>query len=315
MSEVITIADPSTGSTASILPSLGFNCFSFRPVIDGRAIETLWAEPDFGPQSRPSRSGIPILFPFAGRLRGTSFSFDGKTYEVTGSSMNDGNAIHGFVMGRPWRVIEQSENVAKAEFHASIDDPSILEQWPADFRIRVSYHVTGTTLSCLIEISNPDTRPLPFVFGTHPYFRVPLGGAATAPCQVTVPAASYWESAAALPTGALLPVDASRDLRAGPQFGNITIDAALANLVLGTDGRFHARIADPAGFTLEESWDSAFRECIVFTPVHREAIAIEPYTGVPNPFELTAQGIDAGLRVLRPGEHWSGRIEIALRRP
>ena len=35
--------------------------------------------------------------------------------------------------------------------------------------------MAGNTLTSDIEIENPDTKPLPFGFGTHPYFRVPLG--------------------------------------------------------------------------------------------------------------------------------------------
>src|SRR6476469_5735979 len=104
----ITISDPKTGSTASILPELGFNCFSFKAAMNGQMIEALWAEPEFGPGNRPSRSGIPILFPFAGRLRGTSYCYLSREYHVSGAQMNGDNVIHGFVINRPWRVVERS---------------------------------------------------------------------------------------------------------------------------------------------------------------------------------------------------------------
>ena len=48
---------------------------------------------------------------------------------------------------------------------------------------------------------NPDTGPLPFGFGTHPYFRVPLGGTSGAECRVTVPVEDQWELEGLLPTG------------------------------------------------------------------------------------------------------------------
>src|SRR4051794_11113084 len=116
---VITIRDAASGSTASILVSPGFNCFSFKPVIDGEAIETLWAEPGFGPASAPDLSGIPILFPFGGRMTGGAFTFDGERYETKGAAFHGANAMHGYVMGRPWRVVDQSEGRVVGEFQAS----------------------------------------------------------------------------------------------------------------------------------------------------------------------------------------------------
>src|SRR5215211_6451262 len=104
----ITIVDDATGSTAIILAGMGFNCFAFRPVVDGTPLDVIWAEEGFGPGSAVDLNGIPLLFPFAGRLAGDSFSFEGKTYRVTGANVAGGNVIHGFVLSRPWRIIEQT---------------------------------------------------------------------------------------------------------------------------------------------------------------------------------------------------------------
>src|SRR5262245_33777389 len=226
----ITIADPDSGSTATILPELGFNCFSFRPVVAGNAHELLRSEPEFGPGHRPSRSGIPLLFPFPGRIRAGRFAWQGRDYTISGAQTNNGNAIHGFVMTRPWRVLEQLPSRAVGTFQASIDDPSLLEQWPADFRITVAYEVRDATLFSTVEIENPDDTELPFGFGTHPYFRLPIGGASVDDCLVRVPAATMLEQQDQLPTGRTLPVDAARDLRAGARYGDLTLDDVLRDL-------------------------------------------------------------------------------------
>lgn len=310
---VITIGDPASGASATILPELGFNCYSFRVPVAGREVETLWAEPEFGPGHRPSRSGIPILFPFAGRIRNGRYRWQGRDYVISGAQANNGNAIHGFVMTRPWRVTEQTANRATATFQASIDDRSLLDQWPADFRITVSYQVAGATLRADVVIENPDERPLPFGFGTHPYFRLPLGGSAAAECRVRVPAASMAVQTDQLPTGEVSPVDQQRDLRAGPRFGGLTLDDILLDLDRGADGRVRTSITDPeTRLAVEQVFDAAFAACIVFTPPHRQAIAIEPYTTLPNPFELLDQGADPHLLTLAPGEQWRGRIDIRV---
>jgi len=312
--EIITLTDAQSGATASILPARGFNCFGFRAVVDDQPIETLWAEPGFGPESRPSRGGIPLLFPFAGRIRGESFSFAGKSYAVPGAQRNGPNAIHGFVMSRPWRVVERSSSRAVGEFHAALDDTTLLDQWPADFRIRVAYEVLANALTASVAIDNPGDGPLPFTFGAHTYLRLQLGGTEPAACRVTVPAAEHWELDEGLPTGVRRPVRPDRDLRAGQRFGDVTLDDVLIGLAPNPDGRIHTTVHDPGSDrTLEQTFDASFRECVVFTPPHREAIAIEPYTGVPNPFELSERGIDAGLRVLAPGETFDARFELRLR--
>jgi aldose 1-epimerase len=81
--DVIEIADRASGSTASILPRLGFNCFSWRPVLDDGPREMLWAERDFeAGGKRPSGSGIPLLFPFPGRIGGATYQFNGRDYKL-----------------------------------------------------------------------------------------------------------------------------------------------------------------------------------------------------------------------------------------
>src|SRR5688572_10369488 len=101
----IVLRDDRAGTSATILAGRGFNCYSFRAVHRGRLTELLWAEPGFEQgEGRPSRTGIPILFPFPGRARGTRLAFGGRTFVLEPGDAHK-NAIHGFVMNRPWEVI------------------------------------------------------------------------------------------------------------------------------------------------------------------------------------------------------------------
>lgn len=311
--EPITVIDQATGTSAGILAEVGFNCFSFRPVVDGRTIDVIWAEEGFGARSELALHGIPLLFPFAGRLEGTSFAHEGKTYPVTGAIDAGGNVIHGFVISRAWRIVAQSVNEVTGEFHASIDDPSLLAQWPADFLIRVTYRVDGASLICDVVIENPDDKPLPFGFGTHPYFRVPLGSGQKAESVITIQAADYWVHEGALPTGEVKEVAGLQDFRAGKAFPEVTWDGVLSNLDVADDGLVHTFIenADSA-YRLEQTFPPEFRNAVVWVPPHREAIAVEPWTTVPNAFALAERGIETGLSTLAPGERWSTSIAIGV---
>lgn len=280
----------------------------------GQPIEVLWSEADFpSGQCKPSHSGIPILFPFPGRLRGSHLAYEGQTYPL-GSDDGRGNAIHGFVLNRPWRIVESLPHRAVGEFHASLDEPGLIRRWPNDFRLTMAYELNGNALSAEIEVQNPGPARLPFGLGLHPYFRLPLGAGGQADnCRVTVPVSKYWELSGMLPTGRRLPADGPRALAGGLAFSQMQLDDVFTGLGVAA-GRCLASIEDPhCGRTLELSFDASFRECVVYKPPHREAVCIEPYTCVPDAYELQAAGIETGLRHLQPGEVFQTRFEITVR--
>jgi len=308
--ECVSLLDPATGTTARVLVGFGFNCYEFRVQQKDRSIDVLWSAADFARgQERASGSGIPILFPFPGRIRGTVFAWQGREYPLEAGD-GRGNAIHGFVLNRPWRVIEQTETRVVGQFQASSDDPALLQCWPADFRITVSYEVANAALNSRIIVENPDDKPLPCGLGTHPYFRLPLGGRSAGDCTIRLPVAESWELREMLPTGNRLPVPNATAYQAGLRFADLTLDNVFTGLCF-LDDWCQASITDPdSGATMSLQFDQTFRECVVYTPPHREAVCIEPYTCVPGGFAL--DGVDAGLRVLGPGESFQADVKLRV---
>jgi aldose 1-epimerase len=300
---MLTLHDHGAGSIARILPERGFNCFRFETIVDGQCVDVLDVEPDFVTgTARPSSSGIPILFPFPNRIRAGQFRWAGRDHSLP---LPEGkpNAIHGFVLDRPWRVFEQSDQHACAEFHLSRDAADRCDLWPADFRITVRYALAGATLRCDIHIANPDTRPLPWGFGTHPYFRVPLSSTSRlGDCLVQAPAAEVWELEDFLPTGRRLPVTGGRDLRDGQALADLKLDDVLTG-VTARDGQVRTIVMDPqAGLQVLQVFDASFREIVAYTPPHGRSVCLEPYTCVTDAVNLAPRGIDTGWRVLAPGE-------------
>jgi aldose 1-epimerase len=312
MAEVALLHDAAAGTSAEILVSQGFNCFRFMANHHGKPIEVLYAPPDFATgQGRPSRGGIPLLFPFPGRIPGTTFRWQGRDYPLEPGDAF-GNAIHGFAMWRPWRVIERGERRIMGQFHAWRDDPSLKTRWPADFRITAAYVLEGNRLEASYLIENPGDVPLPCGFGTHQYFNVPLGGDAAENCVVKLPVSARWELKDMLPTGQRLDVPNAAAFAAGQKFGEMQFDDVFAGLSW-EGGWCYTSIHDPkSGCTVTQRFDSAFRECVVYTPPHRQAICIEPYTCVPGPFALADRGIDAGLQIVPPGGSFTARVEISV---
>jgi aldose 1-epimerase len=299
---MLTLHDREAGSTARLLPERGFNCVQFEVIVDGQRVDVLDAEPDFvAGTARPSSSGIPILFPFPNRIRDGRFRWDGRDYSLP-LPPGKPHAIHGLVLDRTWRVVEQSEQHVRAEFQLSRDAPDRRELWPADFRISVRYALAGPTLRCDIQITNPDTQPLPWGFGTHPYFRVPLSPSSrVGACLVQAPAAEFWELDNFIPTGRRLAVSGGRDLREGQALAGLKLDDVLTG-VTACDGQVRTLVMDPqAGLQVLQVFDASFHEIVAFTPPHGRSVCLEPYTCTTDAVNLEPRGIDSGWRVLAPG--------------
>ena len=309
----ITITDQASGSSARVLASLGYNCFSWRPMLEDGPREILWSDSGFElGDKRPSGSGIPLLFPFPGRIGGAAYQFGGREYKLEPGDAF-GNAIHGFVFNRPWRVVEQSASRAVGEFQASVDDGSILQRWPGDFRIRVSYEVRGRELVSEIRFENTGDGPLPCAFGTHAYFRLPLSAGHDAEqTRVTVPATQVWEAEQMLPTGQKLPATGDLILSEGAPLAGRKFDTYFTSLRHEPDGLVRTLLADERGRTLVQAFDSTFTQCIVYTPPHREAICLEPYTCLPDPFRMSAAGYESGLQILQPGKSRTTTIKLEV---
>lgn len=312
--QIVDITDPKSGAKARVSAAQGFNCFSWQPMLDDGPREILWADPAFDSgEKRPSSSGIPLLFPFPGRIGAAAFTFNGRDYKLDPGDAY-GNAIHGFVLNRPWRVVEQTSARVVGEFQASADDAEILEHWPADFRIRVSYEVCGRELVSDIQYENTGAGPLPCGFATHAYFRLPLTkGGAGSDTIVTAPVHKFWELERMNPNGQLQSVPAEKQLAAGLRLGDHQFDTVFTAMQPDADGLLRTKLADPAsGRTLTQTFDTSFTQCVVYTPPHREAICLEPYTCVPDAIRLTAEGHKTGLQILKPGESRQTTIRLSV---
>jgi aldose 1-epimerase len=299
-----------------VWPALGFNAYRWQ----ANGFDLLYRSPQFFTENRPTRSGWPILFPFPNRIRDGQFTWDGKQYQLPIGDPAKKNAIHGFALHHPWRIIDEGAGDGSAwitgEFQASKGAPETLALWPSDYRLRVTYRLFENVLRVEAEADNPGATPLPFGLGYHPYFALaPFGGPQAI---VTVGASKYWQLAESLPTGTLLDVDEPRDLRHGQSIANLQLDDVMTNLYTAAYDQqdnigLVGVVQHPSAERMLTLWvGDDFRELVLFTPPHREAICLEPYTCTTDAINLTQRGIDAGWRVLEPGERWQGIVEVHL---
>ncbi len=309
-----------SGDRAEVWPALGFNCIHWSAEEAGQTLDLLYSDPQLFANGRPTRSGIPVLFPFPNRIRDGKFSWEGQDYLLPTNDPTQKNAIHGFACRHSWRVVDQGANEASAwitgEFLCSRDAPADRPLWPADHQLRLTIRLERGQLSLHAEVYNPDRVNLPFGLGYHPYFRVPLGGGTPEECLIQVPAARYWELRDNLPTGRQLPVDGPRDLTTARAYASLQVDDVLTGILSDAlspplDPRYNGAMHQGERW-LGIASSPAFRELVVFTPPHRQAFCLEPYTCVTDAINLHGQGVDTGLKILPPGQRWTGDFVLRL---
>jgi aldose 1-epimerase len=302
----IWILEVDAGNSLAVWPALGFN--AYRWLVEGE--DLLYCDPKFFDEIKPTRSGWPILFPFPNRIRAGHFTWAGKDYELPLNDPTSKNAIHGFAARRPWRVVDEgvgdTDAWLTAEFQASRDAADAFDLWPADYRLQITYRLGNGWLRVEATAENPGPEPLPMGLGYHPYFRVaPFGGEEAI---VTVDAGKRWELVESLPTGATTTFS-WHDTR----FADVQLDHLFTDVPTSRpDVRHCGAIESPDGRRLIVEAARDFRDVVVFTPSHRQAICFEPYTCITDAINLHRQGVDTGLQVLPPGGMWHGWVQVSL---
>lgn len=312
MTDIIELSAPGSLTSAKIAPRFGFNCFELNIHADGRCFSLIDAEEGFPtPESRPSGHGIPLLFPFPNRIRGGRYEWEGTTYQLPEGAVpyNRANAIHGFCLDRRWRVTHQTAHRVTAEFQLSADAPDRREFWPADFLIRGTYTLYETALAFDLHIENADTVPLPWGFGTHAYFKVPLSAdSRLTDCLLVAPVDAHWVLEENLPTGEARSLsEPYSELPDGLRAGNLPLDDVFR---LAPGARSCSVMDERAGYQITQSFSPEFTQLVVFTPPGRNAVCLEPYTCLTDAVNLT--GAETGWRTLAPGKSESLNVTIAL---
>ena len=314
---VYTLADDAGGATAEVWPALGFNCvrWSVRTQSGGVG-PVLYTAPDWETNPVPTRSGHPILFPFPNRLKAGHFTFEGKEYQLPLNESSGRHAIHGFTPKSAWRVVgvTATDDAAEitGEFRISLDRPDVLACWPGDLILTVTYRLTVSALEVRCRVRNPGAGNVPFGLGYHPYFCLPsLPDAATDGMVLHAPARSLWVAENSLATGEKVPTPAAVDFTWPRPVGDAVLDTLYGDLPPETSAR--ATLSHPhAPETVTVTADPAFRELLVFMPSHRRAVAVEPYTCATDALNLSARGVDAGLRVLAAGAEFAASVRYAV---
>lgn len=317
---VVELRDDQAMCSAVIVPAIGANCNRFTWNYEGQRLELLSSAPDYETlRENPILYGNPVLFPFPNRIRDGSFEFRGQRVKLPLNEPERHNAIHGLVYHRPWEVVQSGASEAEGAWvtlrFASRSFPEVEAAFPFPFEAEYTYRLKDGALANEFTATNVGNAPMPMGFGVHPWFPAPLSDKGSRKdCIVKVPVSDVWkvDEQRLLPTGELVAPPPERDLARGVPLGDQQYDDFYTGL--NRHGRSEAVYADPGtGVEIAVISDEAFKEFVIYAPLDRDVVCLEPYTCATDAFNLETQGIDAGVIVLEPGESWSGTIVYAPR--
>jgi aldose 1-epimerase len=338
--ELIVLRDTATGATVQIWPGCGNNCFAADlPGPDGQLVSVIQDPPSLEEiRKRPSWWGIPLLFPFPGRIPGGEYEFEGRRYRLghpEQAIVSEGKEqpgtrrdYHGFVMDLPWKVATTEADDEAATVRSTLDSadhPESMEGFPFPFRVESIYRLDGQGLSLNFKVENSGPGRLPFGFGAHPFFRVPLGDAGSpGDCQVHIPGNRRWDGrrVATMLNGDTAPIEEIRppvseelDLRSPRPFVEGRYNGLYTDLTL-KDGQVECFVRDPAsGLETVMRAGPEFPNVVFWSPPGRQELCFEPWTCPSNVLNLAARNVPHnGLIVLEPGESWQGRMWVSLRK-
>lgn len=104
----------------------------------------------------------PLLFPIVGKLRDLKTIINNKEY-----SMNQ----HGFLRDQEFEVFSQKENEIVL---VNSYNEETLKMYPFKYKVYVTYTLNGKQLDTEFKVVNEDYQVIPFNYGGHPGFKLPL---------------------------------------------------------------------------------------------------------------------------------------------
>ena len=250
--------------------------------------------------------GIPFLHPWANRLAGFSYAFDGRDVRLPpGPPLVHGDEhglpIHGVLAAtRYWDVASLDDDGGTARLGAALDfaaHPELMAAFPFPHEVLLEAALTAERLTMTTRIRPTGGAPVPISFGFHPYLRLP--GADRAGWQVTLPARRHLLlDERGVPTGE------SEDRPAAVfELGDRHFDDGYDGL---PDGAVFS--VSGGGRTLTVTFERGFPVGQVFAPAGSSFICFEPMTAPTN-----ALRSGVGLRRAIPGRDFAAVFSIAVR--
>ena len=289
---------PATGTGFSIVPGRGANVlhldFQGENVLDG------YTTPEELEAAKWGKSAL--LFPFPNRLDQGRYEWLGRSYQFPLNNSATENAIHGFVREEAFEV----DFIFLAKDHASILCSYTYEgqrdYYPFPFTLELEFMIHDNGVFTVeVAVRNLHDQAIPVGFGWHPYFRLTDRADDH---RMQLPACHKIEiNERMIPTGAR---SVFPDFLRKKTIGQFALDNCFS--VDRSGGSYQMALEKEGRVLSIKASARQFPYFQVFTPPHRESVALEPMS-----CNVNALNNHEGLVALAPDKEWKAKVEVAIR--
>ena len=235
------------------------------------------------------------MVPYANRIAGNQFSFDGTVWHVQANNSPERFNVH----GTGWRVPWRAERTRPDETWLTLDHEAVPD--PYSYSAIQHFKLTPEELTVTMTLTNRGSRSMPFGFGLHPWFE------RDEDTTMMFRAERFWlegpDGVATEPVTLPRELDFAEPRRLPPTWRN--------NGYGGWDGV--AEIGFPArGMGLRITADPVFAQLMLYADPAKPFFCLEPQTNAPCAFNRIGLVEEAalGVIVLRPGESAEGTVRF-----
>jgi len=277
----ILLQDLSNNTTVGIVPSCGATLQSFTVSYNNSTINII----DFYDDAEDFENNVTgkgfkscKMAPFACRIKDAQYQLNDATYTIEKFKLGS-SAIHGLIYDAPFTVINQSADDTQAGVILMHQYLGTDKGYPFHFDCLVSYQLkTNNELTIKTSIVNKHSQPIPVQDGWHPYFT--FGGNIDDLLLEFQSAEHVLFDEELIPNGELKAYDEYASLKKiGPTFFDdcftLNFDTCQPMCVLRDNAQ---------KIQLEIRPDKSYPYLQIYTPPHRESIAIENLSAPPNAF-------------------------------
>jgi aldose 1-epimerase len=290
----VVLKDETTGTSAEIIPACGAILHAFTVLKDGKkfnVIESYDSANDL--KNNLTSKGFlgAKLSPFVCRINKGKYRFANKDYHIE-KYYDRNNALHGLIYDQSFTLIDQKTRDDRAWASMKYEYRATDSGYPFKYDCIVTYElVKDNKLNVITEIVNKDEVVIPIQDGWHPYFKLD-----TKIDDLQLQFRSYEMvefNDELIPTGNLIPY---KEFDKTKEIGNTFFDNCFTlNFSEGQPICLLQNIEKH--IQLEIHADESYPYLQIYTPSHRNCIAIENLSGTPDAFN---NGI--GFKTLSPGE-------------
>ncbi len=230
------------------------------------------------------------LSPFPNRLKDGKYEFEGKEYNLPINFPAQNHAMHGFLAGKPYEIVEQSAEKVRMVFEYDGSDSG----FPFPFRTALAYELFENEIYCRTWVENSGTQAFPIGEGWHPYFK--LGGKVDDWILKLPKCEALIVDGRMLPTGNTQVFDLFAEVRAIAKTHFDTCFYVGAN-----HESFRTTLVNKSIRlqVWQENEADSYNYLQLYTPENRQTLAIEPMTCAPDAFNNKL-----GIKILQPNEVW-----------